>query len=366
MAFTEPLQAGLRFDAPQCPLITAELEHRRRFRVIAKTYANKEIRVYTVGNVSQPSQSQLEALKRARAVATANNLVYKHELQSSDGGAPPLVKLGRRTKLTRHARHVLKEAAGVVEDEYGRNVAFITLTLPGSTACAIKQIAMLSREMQNGFLQRLRDHLRRNESLSELQYFLVWEWQKRGALHVHIGIALSDGVWEALTTRRRDSKLENYHHWWCQIMAHLSDKHGVDMFAREGGGTWKYDWKSVRVSCERVRKSIGRYLSKYVSKGSGCEEENELFHPHRWWSLSKTLREKVFNRRDAIEVSSADYQTATGEVAELGAIMSQDSDVMFSMVHPVSGEHMGYIAYYAGEMHQERWREIRAKLEGVG
>ena len=198
------------------------------------------------------------------------------------------------TRFTRNARHRLLEAGALCEDSsprYSRNV-FVTFTLPGSTPGAYSAISRYSGFITNRVLQGIRDD-RRVES-----WFYVWERQKRGALHLHLCVRFkSQDDWLCLA----DVLYER----WYSVLEDVGEREGICLFEHSDSGKctarryWRYDY-------QLVRKSVGGYLSKYVSKGveEGTTPEPtkavQSYYPRRWWGMSRNLTQEINRRRKTV------------------------------------------------------------------
>lgn len=199
-----------------------------------------------------------------------------------------------RTRFTRNGRHRLLEAGQICEEyrDRGHVGVFVTFTLPGSTRPAYDALSRYSGYVVNRVCQRIRDDKRAE------CYFWVWERQKRGALHLHLFVVLAkDAAWDCLRDSLRDT--------WYSSLQDVSESESVCMFRHENGEFctastyWRYDY-------QEVRKSVGGYLSKYVSKDAenGFTSDPTVgdagFFPRRWWYISRKLTQEINRRRKTI------------------------------------------------------------------
>jgi hypothetical protein len=159
------------------------------------------------------------------------------------------------------------------------DVIFFTGTLPGSTPSALLGLSQWSGYV----VHRLKAWA--TKLVSGLRLIYVWEWQKRGALHLHLAAWCPSPVGrERLYAGMRDE--------WIRLLVSLKDKHGVDLFRRAGGrGTWLDNLSKVRARAEWVRKSVGAYLGKYLGKAvAPGREVRRFFFPSRWWGSTVNLK----------------------------------------------------------------------------
>ena len=212
--------------------------------------------------------------KAAGATLSIGSYSKAEEKGSENAGFGVLAKGVRN--FTSFARGVIRDCAVVLEEKYGLECWFITLTLPGSTRDALEACAAWSAYLMERVRQFLRDNGFPNEVIA------VWELQRRGALHMHLAVPRIQGESTCPVPF-------GLHHLWCSLLESISKKCGVDMFERAKGGTWRYQWSVVRTDIQKTQKSVARYLSKYISKGSVNYAKKMAFYPTRWWSASRTL-----------------------------------------------------------------------------
>lgn len=201
-------------------------------------------------------------------------------------------KAHKPTKFSSKAKLALRSAGSILDRDYKDKIYLVTCTLPSDRISSMRLLANWSGYMMDRLLHRLR----RNNAA----YYYVWEWQKRGALHLHIAIAHNDASRAASLSYALRS------HWF-RVLAEIGKLHDlpptpathwvslppVDMFASRSapGGTWKNKPKKWQWSVDKITKSVTAYLSKYLSKGSSGI--NPHFYPARWWGCCTFLRQKV-------------------------------------------------------------------------
>lgn len=210
----------------------------------------------------------------AAQAAGGSALVYRRKVREKSkdragfGGLPYPSEFGRR------AKRAVKNACGALEQEFGRRVVFATVTLPGSTKQARELLARWSAKAVELLTHWI-------TSKAEGAYYVyVWEWQKNGALHLHCAI----GHHDVLRLRALEQGFKQYIH---KMFSTLSRLAGADLFGRAEGGSWRGCVQVLRSNCVPVRKSVKRYMSKYISKGAGVAQG---YSPSRWWGCSRALR----------------------------------------------------------------------------
>lgn len=220
--------------------------------------------------------------------------IYSDEVQDSAStsrgeGSSGFGLLPRRTTFTRHAKRTVREGVAVLHELFGRQCVFATGTLPGSTPQALRAIACWSGYMNSRLNQWIRD------TAPGAHVVWVWELQKRGALHLHAAI----GAVDILELRRIE---RGFRDQWIRLLRTISERSGVDVFARGGGSSWASTPRMVRANCRPVRRNVAAYMSKYLSKNANSHAPDSAFCPSRWWGISDNLRAEVMSRR-AIVVS---------------------------------------------------------------
>lgn len=319
--------------------------------VVLKTDATNEIRA----SVKQEYAGYAGVLPRCKRTgrfeSAERSLVYNGKPQDFDFESDGPERRARGRILTPYAKHMIREAASVLEDVYGKKVAFITLTIPGGTREALDLVALQSRRLLNTFLQYFRDR-----AAKPLDYVGVWEWQKRGALHIHMAIAVTDSMEYAYIKK-------HHRKWWYRALKLVSEATGTDLFERKEGGTWKGQPWRVRTECERVKKSVGRYMSKYLSKCSKAENQDEWVPPGRWWFLSKPLYEKLKQYRWVETYKAESYDHAWRLLSPALDAGLKHATNFFEWRNPISGELKGLIMYFDAQVKYSAFYEIADAVE---
>lgn len=294
-----------------------------------------------------------EAGAGAGLSAAEGDLVYNAKLQH--GEIFPIAK-GRRSRpmsLTRYGSHTVREGCAVIEDEFGKEVYFNTLTVPGSTSEALEAVAKESAGIINAYMQRIRHEVaawqRDDIDCSEGLFATgVWEWQKRGALHFHLVIGVRD--------RKLAAHLKhNHRRWWRQVLESYSDKMGIDLFARVDGGTWRDDENKPVTEWAKVKKSVERYVSKYIGKTAYQAAKHGWMPPTRWWYLSAPAREVVLARRIMCSVEINSVQHAASVCEELAEMAQEMGATVLPTNNPFTGALCGYVIYPPKELMEEYW-----------
>jgi hypothetical protein len=240
-------------------------------------------------------------------------------------------RLSTGTAFGRNARTIIREAGSIVDRLPPSMSVFLTGTLPGSTDAALRAFAEWSSWIVQTTQQWARDI---DESA---RMFGVWEYQRRGALHIHVCIQSSScGVVNAL--------LQKWHERWCDILRGVRRRSGVDIFARNSDESWEYKPEAWRTDAQKVEKSVGNYLSKYLSKGSLSNQRRANYPPARWWFCSMKLRKEVKDNRRTVELTRLKLADALEAFEVLGGHIAGMTSKAFGYLHPYDVTVKGLVA----------------------
>lgn len=216
----------------------------------------------------------------------------------------------RSATFTKSARHTILEAGSIIDKECKGNAFFLTLTIPGSS----NESEFAAREnfpyIMNRFQQKVRDKEKRSDCKFLTFYTPEIGQNGFGKLHLHYVLAAKPEECNFVNLEKIAYQLKDL---WFRLLMDVSDKIGVDLFARNPSLTvpsskqswrsesWSWQWK-----VEKVTKSVGAYLSKYCSKLTIYERKRKGFSLgkiggdcplKRWWGMNRRLRKFVQSRR---------------------------------------------------------------------
>lgn len=277
--------------------------------------ADSTIRLYATGELQicsspcrRPARNKNNNLDQKTKVQGGTAIANSCTIGGAKGGRgaiPAPTKFGRRAKRT------LREAGTIFDEYFPATTAFFTLTLPGSGALAHQAIARYSAVVVERVTQWLRD------AMGAQAIAWVWEWQRRGALHLHILAAGEDGerVAEAIMRWRQ----------YCgDLMERLSLMSGVDCFWNPRKKRWNLNWQTWQFDATLVAKSAARYLAKYVGKAVNGKWKGERYYPSRWWSVNKFLLARIYCRRVAARMTWKTHADRQQGLAAIVAHLSAD------------------------------------------
>jgi hypothetical protein len=198
-------------------------------------------------------------------------------------------RLNSPKRFTSISGQKLLESGAIIEMLCGDRPEFshcTTLTLPANHRDAFECLAAWSGYAVN----RLFQYLRRHYPDMNL-YFFVWEFQKRGALHLHICHYHPDSA---------EGQLIGFQlcELWHRILCDISEESGICMFSRA-------DRKSCTIRqnhqhhTQPMIKGCGRYFAKYAIKNgkddadSYVKEYAKTLSPTRFWGSSMAIKNLI-------------------------------------------------------------------------
>jgi hypothetical protein len=174
----------------------------------------------------------------------------------------------------------------------------ITLTLPADHVEAFRAIAAYSGYVIN----RLFQPIRRNHA-KECHWFFVWEYQKRGALHLHIAL------YHPCATTGKILGDECIYQW-LKILSDIEKKAQTDMFCQKDMVSYTPREKYQNQN-QPMRRSLGAYFSKYAGKTESKNSKHCIEYPvSRFWGSSYSVKE-------LIKQQSYDYTLAADDEATI-------------------------------------------------
>lgn len=261
------------------------------YQVRLTKYAGGELEVATSRVfVGSPPSDMAEESDCTQELQETPPLDYSSQLETarrarlSGFGEPPT----RRTRFTREASKTIQRCARALDDftQSPSHILFFTGTLPGTGEEKYEAIARWSSYI----IHRLKAWVAKR--LPSKYDFYCWELQRRGALHLHYAVHCpDDDVAAELIAGFKDE--------WIKLLKTVGDKTGVNLFHN---GERDIDWlnhpENIQAKTERVVKSVGAYLGKYLSKSSRGEVKQGKFSPCRWYGCSRPLRELERSMRE--------------------------------------------------------------------
>lgn len=196
------------------------------------------------------------------------------------GGVP------KKTRFGLNARRIISRCAGVFERDKIPNCQclFLTGTIPGSTKESFEAVAKWSSWLVKSVKTWIS-----NCGVVDNYSLYCWEFQSRGALHIHYLVLVKDPIIRQVVMWKWAMK-------WVQLIDAVGKKEGVDMWRRSDGTSWESRKCVIQAPAQFVRYSVGSYLSSYLSKNApepGRKIEGECMNPVRWWGASRPLLQRM-------------------------------------------------------------------------
>lgn len=202
-------------------------------------------------------------------------------LKSQRSARPPRMRINKPKSFTRQSGQKLREcgaAMSIASAGRPESCREVTLTLPANTSEAMAAIAAYSGYAINRLIQPIRRRFG-----SDALWFFVWEYQKRGALHLHFAIYNSC---EKSCKEMAEILIAQWHKILCDISV-LAD---TCMFQRKNKKSCTIR-SNHQNHTEPMRKDVSRYFSKYAGKE---ESKNNWYcqkYPvSRFWGSSQTIK----------------------------------------------------------------------------
>jgi hypothetical protein len=229
-------------------------------------------------------------------------------------------------------RQLLRHGGALEHHAPPEECLFLTGTLPGSTDDAFRSIA----EWSGYIVHRLKSWIG-NYAPQKFDFY-CWEYQRRGALHLHYCVWIPDDY-------NRTIILDSFRDWWIQILHSVGEKCGTDLFRKNAAWTWLNDLSKVRAVAEVCRKSPARYLAKYLSKSASPSRGSaRFFTPSRWWGTSRPLKAAAALLTQVIDIVESGVNSVRKIWESVSHFCDSSESVTYSYRHKVGiGE--TYVCY---------------------
>ena len=310
------------------------------YRIVAQSFPNNEIRV-TWSSLPHPKEPKSDVLfsdyipdpgigpnfqDTEEKSSPPLSLVPNSQSKREDAGfgrlpdKPPAFGLNAK-------RNLIRRGAAMEGTAPSEECLFLTGTLPGSTEDSFRAIA----EWSSYIVHRLKSWVG-TYARSKLDFY-CWEYQRRGALHLHYCVWLPDAV-------SRSHIHRGFHGWWVGILHAIGEKSGCDMFRKNSTKTHLGDTSKVRAVAEVCRKSPARYLAKYLSKSaSPVRGAARAFSPARWWGTSRPLKTLCDSLTQTVEIIEGGYHRIRVLWEQIFHVCDSSDSVTYSYRHKVGSGH---------------------------
>jgi len=182
--------------------------------------------------------------------------------------------------LTSYAKRLLVGAVNLLETKYGRqSLVFHTATLP-SDAPTVKLEALKKSKQILKYWRKVLSRLLDKVGLPKDDIVVVLELQKRGAIHLHTVFV------NHCKNGKYTLSLSQLDRAWQQTLTAVLPVLKTANF-------------SASCNCQRVKKSAGRYLAKYLSKGATIKKLNFSV---TWYSIGDALKQQLKDRAQTLHL----------------------------------------------------------------
>jgi hypothetical protein len=275
------------------------------FRIAITAYPNNEIRVVTSPIKNSPKETYSEPEPESVIVEPEPPLDILLKLATTQNDEKPpderksrpgYGSAGVPRKFSTYGRRQILRAGGAIDRTVTSNAecVFFTGTLPGNT----KECKVAIAKWSSWAIHRFKTWVNRIVPCQMDLY--CWEFQKRGALHLHYVVVVPEAS-------LRSRIIAGAKHQWQLIIDAIGKKEGVDMWRKNAHFTHSNNKEVLQTRAVECEKSVAAYLSKYISK---CERQRIDNHwsdcyPNRLWGISRPLlaRLKELTRQLTVEVS---------------------------------------------------------------
>lgn len=287
-------------------------------RVVLKTYPNNEIRLAVL--FDQGVRDDLSAAKCDSSCDSSESegdptdsghylditsKVETKRTQTIDGLSPGFGLPPRPKAFSCYGKRSLLRAGGAIEKAGipPEHCVFLTGTLPGGTSEAMAAIANWS-----GYLvHRLKAWIGKR-CTNKLDLY-VWEYQSRGALHLHYMAVIPDEV-------DRTHVLSGFKDEWVRLLDTVGSRSGCNMFLSASGIDHRLNLSNVQAYAQEVYANCASYLAKYCSKSAGKPQGGENY-PVSFWGVSRPLKALIARFSTVSEIVKINLANARERFREM-------------------------------------------------
>lgn len=332
-------------------------------RILISSYPNREIRVTLVRQIisqkqdsTRRSESDLndetDPSLTCPSLKTLNGAKESHgQGVSGNLSLPGHGRSPRFQKFSIYGRRQIVRAGGALQRLIGHDKClFLTLTHPGSTKVSMKAIADYSGMIVRLFQAWISRHIPNKLSI------YTWEWQRRGALHLHMVLGCPDkekGEW--LRSHLQEE--------WIRILDRVSEESGVDVYRKNEGFSWTSDKSVVKVDAQWCEKDVAGYLSKYVSKATKNNHFLKASHfcPSRWYGVSRPLLSALREMTFSFALDSVRTKEAWGMYEDCLSLLRSTCVKCYEYKHQV-GVGKTIVSYSIENEQESIWETIMTQI----
>lgn len=217
------------------------------------------------------------------------------------------VQRKRRLELSRYGRRQILRAGSCFDTSETTERLLLTGTLPGTGNRAHKALA----EYSSYASKTLTNWLTRRAPGCKWMY--TWEFQKRGALHIHLVVEVPLPVSEYVKAHFKDE--------WNRILCSICNKSGTNLYAKTA--TYAHSPDKTQADVTICTREPSRYISKYISKQGSHAKAFGRFPPKTWYQISRSLLRVLRDRTVVYEVEGLSHSQALATWEEIKSLVSR-------------------------------------------
>lgn len=199
-----------------------------------------------------------------------------------------------RLSLSRYGRRQILRAGSCFDNSETTQRLLLTGTLPGTGNRAHRALAENSSYASKTLTNWL------NRRSPKCPWMYTWEFQGRGALHIHLVVELPAAAAAYVRSHFKDE--------WNRILREIKHRSGVDVYAKTK--TYSHSPDKTQADVTLCTREPSRYISKYISKGNAHAKAFGRFPPKTWYQISRSLLAKLRERTVTYEVTGLSYSQA--------------------------------------------------------
>lgn len=213
--------------------------------------------------------------------------------------------LPRPCMFTSRAKDTIYQSGGAL-DKTDCTTIFLTGTLPASTPAAYETLASYSAYILNRLKTKINQISKKRDA--EYYYLSVWEFQQRGALHLHI----------CISSPQKDFLQELLLLWkiyWVKLLKKVEDLSSIPLLSAPDG--YKFSFSQIQAPAQLSTSGVASYLAKYLSKDSSKVIKDSVnlsrsrranfFSPGRWFSKSSNVKALISRHSVCVTEDSPIY-----------------------------------------------------------
>jgi hypothetical protein len=329
-----------------------------------KSFPNGEVRfsLFTpsLKPVSLESQSETDEQDVSGSVPnlTLGANSDRHNTDVTDTSIPRVGygASGPSREFSSNGRRKILRAGGAIDrvTESPEDSLFLTGTLPGSTEEAKVAIAEWSAYAVNLVQSWL------GKRIPNKLLIYAWEFQKRGALHLHLTVVCCDRQVQA-------EILASWKQQWTRIIDDISLKSGVDCWRKNQSFTYADEHKaSLQTDAKICTRSVAAYLSKYLSKQNLRSEAKyeRQYGPSRLWGISRPLCALLDSMTEEFAIEISNPNEAQAGYEDILSVLASGDGPSYNWRARV-GSALAAVGYYQKEEQETIWAQLKNTLTGL-